>query len=109
MSKYRNRRTEVDGVLFDSKGEAQRWQELRLLEQAGEIRDLRRQVKFVLQDAFVAAGTREREIAYIADFVYSEGSTTVVEDFKGVKTAVFKIKRKLLLFRYKTIVFRVTT
>ena len=110
MSKYNNRKVRRDGLTFDSKKEHKRHNELLLLEQAGEIRNLRRQVKFVLiptQREPSQIGTRggvkkgkllERECAYIADFVYTENGKIVVEDTKGLRTKDYIIKRKLMLY-----------
>lgn len=116
-SKYGNQKTVVNGIEFDSRKEAQRYQELRLLERAGRISNLRLQVKYVLIPTQRAAsfelyksgpqkGMRkpgkvlENECAYIADFVYTKGGETVVEDAKGVRTKEYIIKRKLMLERY---------
>ena len=111
-SKYGAQKVNIDGERFDSKREARRYQELRLLERAGEIRDLKRQVKFVLIQAQREPDTIgprgavkrgkiiEREAAYIADFTYYEGEQYVVEDAKGMKTDVYKLKKKLMLERY---------
>lgn len=108
-TKYNNKKTTVDGEVFDSKKEASRYGELILLERAGEISDLQRQVKFVLIPAQREAdivgpkgGIKkgrllEKECAYIADFVYSENGRMVVEDTKGFRTADYIIKRKLML------------
>ena len=92
--KYNNTKIRVDGRLFDSKAEAARWQELSLLERAGEITELERQVEYEL----IPKQKGERAAKYIADFRYvdHEGNT-VVEDTKGVKTPVWIIKRKLML------------
>lgn len=92
LSKYHARRTEVDGIVFDSAGEARRWQDLCLLQKAGEIRDLERQVKFKLEVNGVKIAT------YIADFVYHDCVTgqAVIEDFKGYRTRDFAIKKKLM-------------
>ena len=110
MSKYNNRKMQRDGLTFDSKKEHKRYNELLLLEQAGEIANLRRQVKFVLiptQREPSQIGTRggvkkgkllERECAYIADFVYTENGKIVVEDTKGLRTKDYIIKRKLMLY-----------
>lgn len=120
--KYRNRKTVVDGITFDSKKEAKRYQELRILEKAGEITDLRRQVKFVLipeqrefngrelytkgpkKGRFKPGKLIERKVEYIADFVYIEDGQTVVEDVKGYRDGgsykVFVLKRKLMLRVY---------
>lgn len=109
-SKYHNRKITRDGVTFDSRKEFRRYEELQLLQQAGEIKNLRRQVKFVLiptQREPNIIGPRggvkkgrllERECAYIADFVYTENGETVVEDTKGMKTKDYIIKRKLMLY-----------
>lgn len=117
--KYGSKKTILDGISFDSKKEANRWAELRILEKAGEIEDLRRQVKFVLIPAQYEDSTEvyqrgankgkpkrgkllEHECAYVADFVYrvTETDRTAVEDTKGFKTKDYIIKRKLMLERY---------
>ena len=113
MSKYKSRKTVVDGIAFDSAKEARRWKELQILERAGQIQDLERQVKFILIPAqyetvkrYNKDGKRlkdwrriaERECAYIADFMYRENGVRVVEDTKGFKTPDYIIKRKLMLF-----------
>lgn len=100
--KYGNRKTEVDGITFDSVKEANRWMELKLLERAGEITFLERQVPYVLIPAQrdLKGKLLERECKYIADFVYTENGKVVVEDTKGMRTPEYIIKRKLLLERY---------
>lgn len=96
-AKYGNTKVNVDGMPFDSKREAARWRELRLLERAGEISDLRRQVRYEL----VPKLPGERPVDYIADFVYRDkDGNDVVEDVKGVRTPVYVIKRKLMLWRH---------
>ena len=99
-SKYKAKKTEIDGIVFDSKKEAKRYQELILLERAGVISDLQRQVKFVLIPVQRINGkVVERECSYIADFVYKDKEgNTIVEDTKGVKTKDYIIKRKLMLW-----------
>lgn len=98
MAKYRNKKVEIDGMTFDSKKEARRYQELLLLERAGAIQDLQTQVKYVLIPSQRIKGrVVERECAYKADFVYTENGKTVVEDTKGFKTKDYIIKRKLML------------
>lgn len=106
-NKYRAKKVEADGQKFDSKAEYRRWQELKLLEAAGEIKDLRRQVEYVLIPEQREPGNGkkkgkllERKCAYRADFVYEKDGETVVEDTKGVKTKDYIIKRKLMLERY---------
>lgn len=99
MAKYKNKKVFVDGHTFDSKKEAKRYYELRLLEKAGEITNLRMQVKFVLIPSQKIDGkVVERECAYKADFVYQENGQTVVEDTKGFKTKDYIIKRKMMLY-----------
>lgn len=96
MSKYHATRTIVDSITFDSKREAARYAELKLMQRAGLISDLRRQVKYEL----IPKQQGERAVSYIADFVYTEDGKTVVEDVKGVRTPVYKIKKKLMLWRH---------
>lgn len=92
-SKYGNEKTKTDdGIVHDSKKEAKRWTELRMMQQAGLIFDLRRQVPFEL----IPANCYERAVRYKADFVYEEKGKQVVEDTKGKRTDVFIIKRKLM-------------
>ena len=101
--KYGNRKTTVDGITFDSAKEAQRWQELKLLERAGQIFELQRQVPFVLIPKQERNGkVIERPVVYKADFVYTENGEEVVEDVKSpaTKTKEYIIKRKLLLWQF---------
>lgn len=115
MSKYRSRKVVVDGITFDSKKEAWRYRELRLLEQTGEISNLQMQVKYelipsqyelrpvTLKNGFVKMKKFcvEHACSYIADFVYIDtNGDTVVEDTKGFRTKDYIIKRKLMLYRY---------
>lgn len=101
MQKYHSKKTVVDGIKFDSKKEANRWLELKLLERAGEISHLQRQVKYELIPSQKIDGkVVERPCSYIADFVYHDFPTNevVVEDTKGYKTPDYIIKRKLMLY-----------
>ena len=102
-SKYRSRKVTVDGITFDSEKEAGRWQELKLLERTGEIRDLQRQVPFVVIPAQRDENGKliEKEVRYGADFTYIEKGklTRTVEDVKGMKTREYILKRKMLLWR----------
>lgn len=112
MSKYKSRKITIDGIKFDSKKEYNRFCELSLLEKAGTITDLQRQVKFLLipeQRLPDRVGVRggiykglvlERKCCYIADFVYQKDGKTVVEDTKGYRTSDYIIKRKLMLSVY---------
>ena len=105
-SKYHSTPTVIDGIRFDSKAEAERYQELRLLERSGEIADLQCHPRFLLQDAFIYDGKRERAIYYEADFSFTDHENIYVEDVKGVKTEVYKLKRKLFIKKYPNIIFR---
>lgn len=107
LSKYRSRKTEVDGHVFDSLKEANRYCELKMLVKAKAISDLQLQPKFILQEGFEhKAWGKQRPITYIADFYYKENGKPVVEDVKGMRTEVYKIKKKLLLHKYPEIDFR---
>ena len=109
MAKYGNRKVTVNGITFDSKKEAARYEELRYLEMAGKIKHLQRQVKFVLipsQREVIIDGFKkkdgkviERECSYLADFTYTTADgEKVVEDVKGCKTKEYIIKRKMMLY-----------
>ena len=105
-SKYYNIKTTVDGIVFASKAEAHRYAELMWLASAGEISSLRCQPAFVLQHGFTHRGKKVLPITYIADFEYWENGNLVVEDVKGIRTAAYLIKKKLLLFTRPGIDFR---
>lgn len=98
MTKYRNKKTVLDGISFDSKAEAHRYAELRLLERAGEITELKRQVRFEL----VPKSAYGRALYYVADFTYIEHGEQVVEDVKSTatKTRLYQLKKRLLGERY---------
>lgn len=116
MSKYKSKKTIVDGIEFDSRKEANRYCELKLLQRAGKIQNLELQKAFELipaqreriinpNNGEVKKGkVIERAVTYVADFVYTENGRIIVEDVKGYKGggayAVFTVKRKLLLYRY---------
>ena len=114
MGKYGNENVEYEGMSFDSKRELKRWKELLLLQEAGVIRDLKRQVKFeivptqyesyerkskkgkLLKPGVYAA---EKSVNYYADFTYyTQDGEYVVEDAKGYRTQAYIIKRKLMLY-----------
>lgn len=99
--KYRNEKTTVDGVKYDSKKEAKRASELELQERLGLISNLERQKKYVLQPSFKFLGKTIREITYVADFVYKENGNTVVEDVKSPitrKNPVYRLKKKMMMY-----------
>lgn len=89
-SKYGNRKTEVDGFVFDSKREAERYSELKLLEKAGVIQSL------TLQPKFEVKVNGKHICNYFADFEYMENGKLIREDVKGVRTDVFILKKKLV-------------
>lgn len=100
-SKYGNRKTQRDGVTFDSRKEARRWSELLLLEKAGAIQSLQRQVRYeLLPSQRIDGKVVERAVHYVADFVYEQDGAIVVEDTKGFRTPDYIIKRKLMLWRH---------
>lgn len=96
-SKYRNKKTTVDGIVFDSRKEAARYGELKSLLEAGEISDLRIHPPYSLEVKGVKLGK------YLADFAYLDAATQreIVEDVKGVKTAVYRLKKKLVWAIYR--------
>lgn len=101
-SKYNAIKTLVDGIKFDSRKEAKRYQELKLLERAGAIKELELQPRFLLQDKFTLDGVTHRKIEYVADFKFWDSGrrSWIVEDVKGIKTEVYKLKKKLFLKKY---------
>lgn len=106
--KYGNKKIQIDGITFDSKKEAQRYSELKLMQRAGLISDLEMQKEFVLIPAqFETVRTKdkktkkvciERAVKYKADFSYEQNGEIIVEDTKGFKTKDYIIKRKLMLW-----------
>ena len=114
-TKYNAQKCVVDGITFDSRKEANRYCELKLLERGHVITDLRLQVEFVLipnqyitEERYGKNGRRlkdkqillERKCCYIADFVYVDNRTgeTVVEDAKGMRVEPYQVKKKLMLW-----------
>lgn len=113
-SKYGAKKTTVGGERFDSTKEARRWQQLQIMERAGKINSLQRQVKYIIIPEHREPDTRgprggvkrgrviERARYYVADFVYydNDARALVVEDCKGFRTAEYKLKKALMLDRY---------
>lgn len=104
-NKFNARTVHLDGFTFQSEAEARRYGELRLLEQAGQIHDLRVHPRFELlpRDKELAL----RAVHYTADFQYCEGGRVIVEDVKGVETRDFKLRRQLFMRRYRGVEFRI--
>lgn len=105
-SKYHAKKTVVDGITFDSKREAKRYSELKLLELAGAIKHLQLQVRYELIPAFDVDGKHYRPTCYIADFTYIDAKTgkEIVEDVKGMRTDVYKLKAKMFAHRYGVLI-----
>ena len=101
--KYHNRQTTIDGITFDSRKEAERYIELRLLQRVGKISKLKLQPEYELLPGFTVDGIRHRKTVYRADFEYVDENTgqMVVEDVKGMKTDVYRLKKKLFAWKYK--------
>lgn len=102
MNKFHAKKTTApDGQKFDSIKEYRRYNELKLMEKAGRISDLKRQVKYeLLPTQRKPSGGSEIKVSYIADFVYWKNGKTVVEDCKGMRTSTYILKRKLMLYMY---------
>lgn len=97
-TKYRNTRVMVDGIAFDSMAEARRWQELQLLEHAGEIASLRRQVRLDLHGRDGPVVYPNNRIAHVVvDFAYIERGQQVYEDKKGQQTPKSKLQHAVLV------------
>ena len=93
--KYGNTKTEVDGIVFDSKAEANRYKELRALEIVGVIKGLERQKTYKLCKGRWHNG-KPFSISYRADFVYTLDGEVIVEDVKGYRTEAYRLKKKLM-------------
>lgn len=102
-NKFKNKKVVVDEIEFDSKKEANRYRQLKLLENAGVIEGLELQKVYELQPSFKKNGKTYRKITYKADFSYfdNEKGKYIVEDVKGFKTDVYKLKKKLFEYRFK--------
>jgi len=102
-SKYGATKFKAEDGTFDSKGEYLRWQDLKLLQRAGVITGLKRQVKFELIPATILPnGKKQKAVVYVADFRYydSREGKWITEDFKGYQTEVYKLKKKLVYYIY---------
>jgi hypothetical protein len=103
FSKYRAKKTIVNGIMFDSKREADRYATLLLLEKSGRIKDLKLQPTYELIPRFIKNGKTYRKTTYKADFEYFDTKLNkiVVEDVKGFKTDVYKLKKKMFEHKYE--------
>ena len=114
MRKYHNTKVVVDGIKFDSKLEAKRYGQLKLMERAGVIRDLELQPEYELIPSFRKNGKTWRRTVYRADFRYilCEDDRIIIEDVKGseaVITDVFRLKQKLFEYRYPELSIKIIT
>lgn len=109
--KYNAKKTQVNGITFDSKLESERFQQLLLLEKAGEICDLTLQMEFQIFQGYrdPETGEKEKSAFYVADFVYLDCKARkwIAEDTKGVETKDFRLKWKLVKQRYPDYTFRI--
>jgi hypothetical protein len=103
QNKYKNTKIEIDNIKFDSKREANRYLELKKLERIGKIICLKLQEPFMLQQGYEINGKKVKPIYYIADFIYIDPETaeTIVEDVKGIRTEVYRLKKKLFEYKYQ--------
>lgn len=101
-SKYKNRRTLIDGIYFDSKKEADYYLILKAMQKTGEIRNLELQKEFELIPRYILDGKIIRKTVYRADFVYrNTNDEIIVVDIKGYRTDIYKLKKKLFEYNYK--------
>ena len=112
--KYHNKKTFIDGIKFDSKLEAERYTQLKMMERAGVIRDLEIQPEYELIPSFRKNGKTWRKTVYKADFRYilAENDKTIIEDVKGsisVITDVFRLKQKLFEYKYPEYTISIVT
>ena len=112
--KYHNTKTVLDGIKFDSKLEAERYAQLKILERAGVIRSLELQPSFELLPSFRKNGKTWRKTVYKADFRYilCEDDRIIIEDVKGsiaVITDVFRLKQKLFEYKYPEYTISIVT
>ncbi len=105
--KYGNRVTEVNGIAFDSKKEAAYYEDLLWRQRTGAVKSIELQPKFVLQPGYKREGKKIRPIIYKADFKVTEADGNIYYvDTKGMKTPVYLLKKKMLLYKYPDIDFR---
>lgn len=100
--KYHNEKVSIGNESFDSKKEARRYQFLVLMQRAGQITNLQRQVKYELIPAqYIGGKCVERAVTYTSDFEYDKPSGEhIVEDCKGFRTDVYKLKKKHMLYKF---------
>lgn len=110
-NKYHAQRTELDGITFASRKEADRYAILKILEKGNLVKDLELQKRFLIVPSIANNyGQKEKAAYYVADFYYYdvEKGHYVAEDVKGMRTPLYKLKRKMMIFNYPHIEFRET-
>lgn len=108
-NKYYNKKVIYNGIKFDSKKEMNRYKQLKLLEKVKEIKELKLQYKFLLQEGYTNKESKKiRPIYYIADFYYYDvlKKEYIVEDVKGIRTEVYKIKKKLFEHEFPDLIIK---
>jgi hypothetical protein len=100
MSKYKSNKIIIDGIKFDSKKEGSRYIQLKALLDNNKISNLELQKEYILQPSYKKNGKTIRKISYFADFVYNENDKVIVEDVKGYKTEIYKLKKKIFEYKY---------
>ena len=102
QNKYKNKKVEYRGIKFDSNKEMAYYIKLEILEQKGKIKDLELQKVYELQPSFKINGKTYQKITYKADFSYIsvEDNKLHVIDVKGFKTEVYKLKKKMFVYKY---------
>ena len=108
INKYKNKKTTIDGIKFDSKKESLRYEQLKLLQKASVISNLELQKKFLLIDTIRYKGKTYPKTYYICDFAYIKDGKQIIEDVKSIATAkdkTYRLKIKLLLSKYPDIDF----
>lgn len=99
QSKYHNKKTTLDGIKFDSIKERNYYIKLKMMQDLGKISELKLQVKFELQPGFEFQKHKIRPITYIADFTYLEDGKLHIVDTKGIRTDVYKLKKKMMMYK----------
>ena len=102
QNKYHNKKVVYNGIKFDSIKEKNYYITLKLLEQSGQIKDLELQKEYILIPKFEVNGKIYRKTSYFADFTFisTKDNKTHIADTKGVKTDVYKLKKKLMAYKY---------
>ena len=100
INKYKNKKVEYHGIKFDSQKERNYYIKLKVLEEYGKIKDLKLQVKFELQPKFQFRNKTIQAISYVADFTYyDEENKLHIVDTKGIRTEVYKLKKKMMQYK----------